>query len=58
MEVFTSDGASEEDVYGANSNSLIGSGLSLVAGNNCLWIRWAHGGQGFALIGKGYVVKM
>jgi len=33
MEVFTPDGASEEDVYGANSNSLIGSGLSLVAGD-------------------------
>jgi hypothetical protein len=34
VEVFTPEGASEEDVYGANSNSLIGSGLSLIAGNN------------------------
>ncbi len=34
VEVFTPEGASEADVYGANSNSLIGSGLSLIAGNN------------------------
>ena len=34
VEVFTPEGAREEDVYGANSNSLIGSGLSLIAGNN------------------------
>ncbi len=34
VEVFTPEGASEEDVYGANSNSLIGFGLSLIAGNN------------------------
>ena len=34
VEVFAPEGAKDEDVYGALSNSLVGSGLSLIAENN------------------------